>query len=322
MLEESSTCGGFVSARGKQASPMENDGTRQIALVVNPKSGKGSEPREVAKRFAAQGLPVELFEAADPVEAAKQARAAGARTVVAAGGDGTVSAVASVLAGSDVALGIVPAGTLNHLAKELRIPTDQDAAIRVIAAGRLACVDVAEVNGRVFVNNSSLGLYPAMVTSRKKEEKLGRGRWMALFRASVMTLRRMPRIDVRLTAGDTQIERRTPIVFVGNNPYEVEGMKAGSRVRLNTGKLFVSIATARSGLDMIRLSLLALLGRLKERDEFEAFLAEAAVVESHREHIRISLDGEVVTMNTPLHYRIRPACLHIIVPEGETASKP
>ena len=93
----------------------------------------------------------------------------------------------------------------------------------VISRGKTDCIDVAEVNGRVFVNNSSLGVYPAMLTLRNNEESRGWSRWLALFRATLPAIRNFPMLDVRLTAGGVTVERRTPVLFIGNNEYEVEG---------------------------------------------------------------------------------------------------
>ena len=92
--------------------------------------------------------------------------------MVVGGGDGTLSAAASILAGTDTALGVLALGTLNHFARDLRIPLDLDGAIGVIAAGHHQTVDVGEVNGQVFINNSSIGIYPFFVAERS-----GRAEW-------------------------------------------------------------------------------------------------------------------------------------------------
>lgn len=262
-----------------------------------------------------------MYDAANPVEAAERALAEGAGTLIAAGGDGTVNAVASAIiaSGSDAVLGVLPVGTLNHFAKALQIPLDLEQAVAVIAQGTTNLVDVGEVNGRIFVNNSSLGVYPTMVVLRRSHEKLGWGKWVALLRAFVMSVRRMPSIHLRLTTGETRIERKTPIVFVGNNEYEMQGVRAGQRNRLDDGRLYVCIATARSSMGLLYLIVLALIGRLKDHDEFEEFSTGEAVLESRRSLIRVSLDGEVTLMKTPLHYRIRPGSLRVIAPSQPEA---
>lgn len=286
----------------------------KIGLIVNPKAGTAVKPDQLAEMLAVDDGTVEVFESSHPVHAAELALAAGARTLVAAGGDGTLSGVASVIAGSNVALGIIPAGTLNHFAKALNLPMEVEQAIEVIRQGKVKAVDVGEVNGRIFINNSSLGLYPLMVVLRRRQEKLGFSRRVAKLWAAAVSLIRMPVLDVALTVDSSRMRRKTPLIFVGNNQYEFEGVNVGQRVSLTEGELFVSIINSTSRLHFLHLGLLALVGKLKDRDEFAAFSTAEAVVESRRGLVRVSLDGEVVVMKPPLHYRMRPASLRVLTP--------
>ena len=288
--------------------------TQQIGLIANSKAGQGFGPEDLRSLFAEQGLLTQVYSVDDPGKSAELALADGMDTVVAAGGDGTISAVAAVLAGSQVALGILPTGTLNHLAKDLNIPLALGEAVAVIGRGKTDCIDVAEVNGRVFVNNSSLGVYPAMLTLRNDQESRGWSKWLALFRAAPTAIRNFPILDVRLTAGGVTVERRTPVLFIGNNEYEVEGVKLGTRSNLKGGYLFVAVAHAMSGFGLFGLFLRALFGRLRRTDQLEEFPTTEAFVEVRRGLIRVSTDGEVTWMKPPLHYRIRPNYLRVIIP--------
>jgi diacylglycerol kinase family enzyme len=293
---------------------MTNGTVQPAALIFNPSAGRSGTPEELADHLASRGVSVRTFVREDPAEAAELARHEGFATLIAAGGDGTVSAVASVAVQSGCTLGIVPAGTLNHFAGALEIPTDLERALDIIAAGKTAMVDIAEVNGRFVVNNSSLGFYPVMVVLRRTEEKRGYSRWTATIRAAFLTLLRLPVLQVRLTAREARIERTAPLVFVGNNEYQMEGANAGSRQSLRDGVLFVSVAHATSRLDVIRIAVRALLGRLTDSDGFDAFSTTEAVVESRRSLVRVSLDGEVRLMRSPLHYRSHPGALRVLVP--------
>ena len=286
----------------------------RIGLIVNPKAGTAVKSGELADMLAGDGKVIDVFESGNPILAAEHAVKSGARTIVAAGGDGTLSGVASVIAGSDVALGVIPAGTLNHFAKALSLPTDVEQAVAIIRAGRIRAVDVAEVNGRIFINNSSLGLYPLMVVLRRKQEKLGFSRRIAQLWAAAVSLVRMPVLDVTLTIDSSRMRRRTPLIFVGNNQYEFEGVNVGERASLTEGELFVSIINSTSRLHFLHLMVLALAGKIKDRDEFAAFSTMEAIVESRRGLVRVSLDGEVVVMRPPLHYRVRPASLRVLTP--------
>ncbi|MGB8507422.1 MAG: diacylglycerol kinase family protein, partial [Pyrinomonadaceae bacterium] len=215
-------------------------------------------------------------------------------------------------------LGVLPLGTLNHFAKDLGIPLTLADAARNVGSGRTTRVDVGEVNGHIFINNSSLGLYPRIVRRREKlQQRLGGrgGKWPAFLWAALSVLRRYPFLNVRLSADGGEIARRTPFVFVGNNEYRMEGFQIGGRACLDAGRLslYVTHRTGRWGL--LRLALRALFGRLREAKDFDAVCAVEIFVETHRpKHIPVAIDGEVMALTTPLHYRVRPGALRVIVP--------
>ena len=126
--------------------------------------------------------------------------------IVAAGGDGTVSAVAANVAGTGIPLGVLPLGTLNHFARDLGLPFDVEEAVRVLKSGRAIAVDTGEVNGHTFMNNSSIGLYPRLVRYRNQQQhRLGRGKWSALLRATLTVLHRHPLFGVRVCTSDTEL---------------------------------------------------------------------------------------------------------------------
>ena len=291
----------------------------RIFVILNAGSGCGHDEAltlQVHRLFVSAGIPAEVCLARGGGEIAakiKDAVSKQAEVIVAGGGDGTVSTVAAALAGSDIALGILPLGTLNHFAKDLGIPLALDAAVGQIAAGRRTRVDVGEVNGRVFVNNSSLGLYPDIVHERDRQRKrIGRGKWLALFWASVTALRKYPFLSVCLSVEGTAHLRRTPFVFIGNNEYRMEGFSLGERETVTRGRLSL-YATQRAGrLRLVQLALRALFGRLKQARDFDVLLATEIVVESRHHHLRVATDGETSVMKPPLYYRIRPASLTVV----------
>ena len=236
--------------------------------------------------------------------------------VVAGGGDGTVNAVASELVGSDTALGILPLGTLNHFARDAGIPLALDEAVRVIAGNHARKVDVGEVNCHIFLNNSSLGLYPVFVHEREKQQRrFGRRKWSAALRATLAALRRFPFLHVHLTAGSRELACRTPFVFIGNNEYRMEGLSIGGRTALDQGTLSLYLAHDPGRLSLLRFAFRALFGRLAQARDFDVLLVENMTIETRRRrHLRVATDGEVRTMETPLSYRVRRAALTIIAP--------
>jgi diacylglycerol kinase family enzyme len=291
-----------------------------ITCILNGAAGshRAEEARaQIAEAFTRQGGEAQVLLArngGELAELARQAMAEGSQPVVAGGGDGTVSAIAATLVGSKHALGILPLGTLNHLAKDLKIPLELEAAVANILTGRLARIDVAEVNGHIFLNNSSLGLYPALVREREARQRRGARKWVAFAFAFVVILwhyaplRVWLRVDSRPESGAP-----TPFVFIGNNPYEIEGRHMGGRSRLDGGRLWVCRVPHAGLWTLLRLAMKALLGLLPHGG-FEAIEGETCEVRSKHRHLRVSADGEVISLETPLRYRIRPGALAVVVP--------
>lgn len=295
-----------------------------VEVIINAGAGAGSadgeRARAVESAFDACGVKARVALArsgADVTELARRALSNGARAVVAGGGDGTISTVAGALVGTGRPLGVLPLGTLNHFAKDLGIPLDLEEAARNICEGRTLDVDVGEVNGRVFVNNSSIGLYPRIVRRRKKlQARDGIGKWSAFLRSSLAVLRRYPFMNVRLDADGQEIARKTPFVFVGNNEYQVENLQLGARSCLDAGHLSLYVAHRTGRLGLLRLAMHALFGRLQQAEDFDALCAREIWVETRRpKRIPVATDGEVNVLSTPLHFRIRPGALKVIVPK-------
>ncbi|WP_229477092.1 diacylglycerol/lipid kinase family protein [Massilia rubra] len=292
-----------------------------IAVIINGSAGSGHDDARAAElraKFAAHGMAADVTLArggAELIGAARAAREAGKQIVVAGGGDGTINAVASQLVGSEVAFGVLPMGTLNHFAKDLGIPLALDEAIRNVAQGRRTRVDVGEVNGTIFLNNSSLGLYPDIVRDREKQQRrLGRGKWLAAGWATLTALRRYPFLSLRLKVGDDEHARRTPFVFIGNNEYTMQGLSVGERQRLDGGKLSLYVAQRPGRLGLLRLGWSALWGSLAQERDFDVLTVENMEIATRHTRLRVATDGEVTVMTTPLRYRIRPAALTVVVP--------
>jgi diacylglycerol kinase family enzyme len=294
-----------------------------LIVIVNASSGYGDK-EEIARRlvdlFRSQQAEATVMLArsgAEVVEMARRAVNDQPQAIVAGGGDGTINAVASILVDTGIALGVLALGTLNHFARDMRIPYDLGEATRNIVAGHVVTVDVGEVNERIFLNNSSLGLYPTLVRRRERQrQKLGRGKWPAFAWAALTVLRRYAFMRVHLNADGSEFTRRTPFVFVGNNQYEMEGFHIGGRQSLNKGELCLFMPHHGDRLGLLSLALRALFRRLRDAKDFDELVARTMVVETHHKRMNVAVDGEVTRMNTPLRYRMRPAALRVIVPKG------
>ncbi len=300
----------------------------EVVVILNASAGGGCNAEfahQLAGKFQAHGLHVAVTLAANGealIETARRAVREGVKIVVAGGGDGTLNAVASALAGTDTAFGVLPLGTLNHFAKDLNIPLDLDNAIRTIAEGHSQQVDTGEINGRLFLNNSSLGLYPDTVRERERQQKrLGRGKWLAFFWAALTALRRYPFLDITISLGQQDYRRRTPFIFIGNNDYSMEGFSIGMRKQLDAGQLSLYVVQRTGRLGLMVLAVRALFGRLKQAKDFDVLFAKKILITTPHKQIRVSMDGEVSLMHSPLNYRICPASLKVMVPRENFAKE-
>jgi len=301
---------------------------KKASVIINAGAGAGHDDGRAAmlrQKLADAGLDAELTLAAGGAEliaAARRARDSGVRLVVAGGGDGSVNAVASQILDCDedlgIRFGVLPMGTLNHFAKDLGIPLDLDAAIRNLVTGVPVRVDVGEVNGRIFLNNSSLGLYPDIVRDREKQQRrLGRGKWPAAAWATLAALRRYPFMSMRLDVEGERLARRTPFVFIGNNAYTMQGLAIGARERLDAGTLSLYVAQHPTRFGLLRFAFDAMRGKLGDERDFDVLAASGFEIDTHRTRLRVATDGEVTVMAPPLRYRSRPGALEVLVPAPE-----
>ncbi len=293
----------------------------KIEVIIN--SGAGAEGQEVfadqlAEMFRAGGVDahVSMADSGEQIsELARSAAESEVEVIIAGGGDGTISSVAAEMIDANKILGILPLGTLNHFAKDLNIPLQLEDAVQTIIAGHTTEVDFGEVNGRIFLNNSSLGLYPNIVREREKKQRLGRGKWQAFVWAALSVMRRYPFLEIRLSVGGEQLTFKTPFVFIGNNEYLMESLNIGGRARLDSGKLSLYLTNRVGRLGLIRLALRAFLGGLHQEKDFLALQAEEIWLGTRHRRMRVALDGEVTVMTPPLQYRIHPRGLRVLVPE-------
>ncbi len=292
-----------------------------IEVVLNRTSGTARRPgvaEEIDELFRKEGVDAAIHAIDDPRDiaiAARSALKAHAEVIVAAGGDGTVSAVAAELAGGDTPLGVLPLGTLNHFARDTGIPTDLPKAVATIAGGRVGRIDMGRVNDHLFINNCSIGVYPDIVTLREQLRAGGYPKWIAAARATLQVLRRESEISIRVAAGLSERVVRSPFLFVGNNEYRTEGIHMGSRVRIDGGELWGYFAPPMRRRDLPKLFARAAVGLARREHGLEAVSGTQLWVEAlNARVITIACDGEVLNLTSPLHYRAWPAALRVLLP--------
>jgi diacylglycerol kinase family enzyme len=215
---------------------------------------------------------------------------------------------------------VLPLGTHNHFAKELNVPLDLDRAVAALAKGSVTDLDVGEVNGRIFLNFSGLGLHPMLVKHRDAQrDVLGRKKFLAMFVALFSVLRRLPVLRVKLWFGDTMIRRLTPSVIVCNNAHQMKVFGVENVSYNDRGVLNVYLARATKWWGVVWLIVRAAVRALDSARKFESLVLPEFTIETRSHNARVSIDGEVTDLRTPLHYRVRRGGLKVIAPAAAAA---
>ena len=294
---------------------------RIIECILNGRSGtldKQALAGRIESSLAERGLMCRVHVTASGTEVpllARQAANGDADVIVAGGGDGTIATVAEHIAGTDKALGVLPLGTFNYFARNLAIPLDLDGALDVLVGGASVSVDVGEVNGNLFLNNSSIGLYPAVLEQRERTyRRFGRSQLTA-YLSVLQVLVQPPRfLNLTISADGHLLARRTPLLFIGSNVFQMDAFGIVGRVCLDSRKLTLYVTRPLNAVGLLRLAMRALVRGLRGAREFEAICAEEILVGMRRRRVRVAMDGEIRLIETPLRYRLRRRALRVIVP--------
>ncbi|MBV9952380.1 MAG: NAD(+)/NADH kinase [Acidimicrobiia bacterium] len=293
-----------------------------VRVIVNCGAGSVDDDAtreqcdEISKAFDATGAScdIEFVQGDDLEDAIGKAADEQPDVVVVAGGDGSLGTAAAVLAERDTPLGVLALGTFNHFAKDLGIPLDVEEAAAAIVDGTTTHVDVVEVNGRCFVNNSSLGVYPEMVAVRDRiRDQRGWGKVRAVPVAAWRVLRRFPMRRLHIRADGYDAALRSPFVFIGNGRYEVGPGGVGDRSDLDGGELCLYVARAATRRKLLLVGAKAILRGATDVPELEEHCASELTIDAHGHRVTVALDGEVASLRSPLHYRCRKGALGVRV---------
>ncbi len=287
-----------------------------LAVIVNGSGGRASREGEalrgkLVEAFAANGATVEpqMVEGKDIPEAI--AAASDAAVVAVGGGDGTQGSAADQLRKSGQVMAVLPLGTLNHLAVDLDIPDDLAEAAKIAVHGVERTIDLAAAGDQVFVNNASVGLYTRLVRNRDARSL---PKWLATIPAAWTVLKALKarRLEIEMDGARRCIE--TPLLFIGNNPYNLAGERLGKRDRLDTGVLGLNAVRHKSRWALIGFALRALAGRADPAHDFIDIEDCSEFVLHGSGSIDVAHDGEVSRMQLPLHFRSLPGALTVKVP--------
>jgi diacylglycerol kinase family enzyme len=296
--------------------------SQSVPVVVNRGGGTASRAGDalidqIETAFAAAGLIADVHAVDGPDLIATIERLAAKGTVAIGGGDGTQGCAAAILSKTGATHAILPLGTRNNLARQLGIPLDMEGAVQLIAEGYMRQIDLAQVNGRCFVNNASIGLYPKLVKFRDQGRKRGLPKWLANIPAAWRVLRNLAHRRYRLLLDDAPQPVVTPLLFIGNNVYSLDSGKVGSRDAMDDGKMSVFAVAKNTRWGLVLFAIRTLRGKSDPARDFAAIgTCTTLVVTGRRRQLSIALDGEVFTMQTPLNFSIRRGALSVFVPKG------
>lgn len=327
MYGKGRSCFKFRNGWWKGTLPLKNQG---ICVILNVAAGKRdakSEPENIRAAFSALGAKITLKvldQGSQLLPETKKALADGYQTIVAAGGDGTICTVAETLSGSTTVMGILPFGTFNYFARSLDLPMELEAATKVIVDGHTVPLRVATVNDRIFLNNASLGAYPAILEQREQIYRRWGRTQIAAYWAVIKTLVTV-RSSLRLTLkidGKTRVVR-TPLVFVVNNAYQLQQLSLEGTDKIKAGQLAVFIAPDATRIGLIRHASAVALGVAAAERNFELVGGKDVVIErtgrGSRRSSTVAKDGERERMQGPFRFQVVKNALRVLVPAGRTA---
>lgn len=285
---------------------------QRLAIVLNPDSGKSETSRsEIKKLFSSHEVLLEFFDIKQGTDKLTDRIAKyKPHTVVAIGGDGTVNAVANIVTRLNLPMGVIPAGTLNHFAKDMGLPIDPPEAAAVIAKHKTTKIDYGTINDRVFVNNCNLGGYPETVIKRDELSNLP-SKWLAGAVAAVKVWNQHKRQKFELHVDAKKLQINAGSLFIGNNRYQLKGIQFTSRTQLDQGKLQLVIIKTGRIRHLLGIAVHFIFKRVHEKaDVYEANVIQ---IDSRKTKYNVAIDGEVVELKVPLSIKVHSKALQVLV---------
>lgn len=300
---------------------MKDTVTQPMVILANGKSGRASNGQplaEIAMGLQERGVEVvlrQLKQGEDFASAAREAIRSGAPAIIAAGGDGTICGIAAALVGTQTALGIIPMGTFNYFARSLDIPEDVDGALEVIARNVRHQTNVGSINDKIFLNNTSLGIYPEVLKIREDTYAYwGRSR-IAAYWSVLRTMIRLPRpLKIEIVANGHRETLKTPLVFVVSNAFQLRQMGLEGEECIEAGQLALLIAQDTGRFGLLRNGVALLLGIAQRDRNFRLICSEAIDITPRRKSLLVARDGERERMAGPFKVVMRAGALTVIAP--------
>lgn len=301
---------------------------KPLSIIYNARSGFHANNKEeiyeqLLTYFTEQDFEIQAFELGEKkdfpalmqsiIQRHQSSESIG--VIVAAGGDGTLNAVAKALLGTDIPLGILPLGTFNYVARVLNIPLEIMQAAEVIVTGQLRPIHVAKINDQIYLNNASLGLYPLFIQRREfYNAKFGRFPLHAYTSGLDVLIRDRKELKLEVEVDGKTYPVKTPLIFFGNNQLQLAEMKLRIAKCAEQGQVAGVVVAKSDKLTLFRMLLQLIRGELEKAPDVYSFAADDVKVFSRREKLTVALDGEIVEMRPPLHITVQKNAVKMVVP--------
>ena len=306
---------------------------KPLSLIYNEKSGfhaanKDEVYEQLMTCLTAYGYEIQAFEISSEANfnhlmekvILRHQQASEAGVVVAAGGDGTLNAVAAQLMGTDIPIGIFPLGTFNYVARLLNIPLDLLKAAETIATGKIREVHVAQINDHIYLNNASLGLYPLFIQKRELyNRRLGRFALNAYTSGLDVLIRDRKELKLEIEVDGKQYPVKTPLIFFGNNQLQLAEMNLRIAEAAEKGKVAGIVVAKSDKRTLFKILWQLIKGNLDKAPDVYSFSGDEVEVHSKRKKLTVALDGEIVEMQPPLKISVRKNALKILVPHDSAS---
>ena len=306
---------------------------KPLSLIYNEKSGfhaanKDEVFEQLMTNLTAYGYEIQAFEIGAEVSfdhlmnkiilRHQQAHELG--VIVAAGGDGTLNAVAAKLMKTEIPMGILPLGTFNYVARLLNIPLDLLKAADVIATGKMREVHVAQINDHIYLNNASLGLYPLFIQKRELyNQRFGRFALNAYTSGLDVLIRDRKELKLEVEVDGKKYPVKTPLIFFGNNQLQLAEMNLGIAESAKKGKVAGLVVAKSDKRTLFKILWQLIKGNLDKAPDVYSFSADEVKIYSKRKKLTVALDGEIVEIQPPLKISVRKNALKIMVPHDSAS---
>jgi diacylglycerol kinase family enzyme len=298
-----------------------------IEVILNAGSGskRASEMKQILERVLSESgrsFGISILKGQAIVCAAEEKAASDCDLLVAGGGDGTICTVGQAALKMGKTLGVLPLGTFNYFARDLRIPLELEAAARVLLEGSCIRAPMLDLDGRLILNNASIGIHPEVLLRRRKlYQRWGRNQFNSYLSVLLSAFQPPPRLRVRLRTETGEVVYETPMVMVCSNGFQMETFALEGKECLNAGRFALYVARMAGRATILRLGGRAIVRRLRTGIDYEAICVSEVTIETRRRRLRAALDGELEEVKSPMHFRLASKQLVVLAPRNERTSQ-